>query len=145
MATPLVGPAQIASPSPVQPNRSSAPAPGGQSSDGQAVEAISPPFAITPRDSNAGFQDFNQGSSGQRRQYPQLLSNTGRLDAPSETFASILEAKEEEDNYAEQASVSRLKGLSGELIKKAIGIYEENIRLISGDRVERGSTVRLTL
>jgi hypothetical protein len=74
-----------------------------------------------------------------------LLSNTGRLDAPSETFASILEAKEEEDNYAEQASVSRLKGLSGELIKKAIGIYEENIRLISGDRVERGSTVRLTL
>ncbi|MEQ8193247.1 MAG: hypothetical protein RIB59_02045 [Rhodospirillales bacterium] len=145
MATPVVGTAQVTSPAPLPPNRSAAPTPGAPSSEGQSVEAISPQIAVTPRDSNSGFQDFEQGFSNRRRQAPPLLSNPGRLDAPSETFASIIQEQEEEQNYAEQASAARLKGLSGELIKKAIGVYEENIRLISGERVERGSTVRLTL
>ncbi len=125
----------------VQANRAAPPASNASSqSENQSVEAISPQVAITPRDTSSNSQDF----SGQRQQSSQGLGNPGGFDAPTETFVAIIQSQENSGVGAPPV-LSNLGGLTGKLVEKAIAIYESNISLFSGEQVERGSTVRITL
>ena len=136
----------VQSPAPsVQANRPAPPTSNASSqSENPSVEAISPQIAITPRDSSSNPQDFNQGFFDRRKPTPQALSNPGRLDAPTETFVALIEAQGQSSVGAPPV-LSSLGGLTGKLVEKAVAIYESNISLFSSERVERGSTVRITL
>jgi len=137
-------PVQFQAPS-VQVNRQAPPASNSSpQSDNPSVEAISPQIAITPRDTNSGFQSFERDASERGQERPQLLSNPGQFDAPTETFVALIQAQEN-SNVGAPPVLSNLSGLTGKLVEKAVAIYEGNISLFSGEQAERGSTVRLTL
>jgi len=129
----------------VQVNRAAPPASGASGqSENPSVEAISPQIAITPRDSSTNSGNFEREFTERRQQTTQPLGNTGRLDAPTETFVALLESQEQPSVGAPPV-LSNLGGLTGKLVEKAVAIYESNISLFSGEQAERGSTVRLTL
>ena len=140
----ITTPIQAQAPS-VQANRQAPPASNASSqSDNPSVEAISPQVAITPRDTNSSFQNFDRESSERGQEQIQLLSNPGQFDAPTETFVALIQAQENAGVGAPPV-LSNLSGLTGKLVEKAVAIYESNISLFSGEQPERGSTVRLTL
>ena len=129
----------------VQANRAAPPASNASAqSENPSVEAISPQVAITPRDTSSNSQNFDREFAGQRQQSSPGLGNPGRLDAPTETFVAIIQSQENSGVGAPPV-LSNLGGLTGQLVEKAIAIYESNISLFSGEQIERGSTVRLNL
>jgi len=137
-------PIQAQAPS-VQANRQAPPASNAsQQSENPSVEAISPQIAITPRDSDSSFQNFNRESNERGQEQTQLLGNPGQFNAPTETFVALIQAQEN-SNVGAPPVLSNLSGLTGKLVEKAVAIYEGNISLFSGEQAERGSTVRLTL
>lgn len=136
---------QAPAPTNVQASRTIPPASNASTqSENPSVEAISPQIAITPRDTASNFEGSDRDSSRQNEERPQLLSNPGQLDAPTETFVAIIQAQEQASVGAPPV-LSNLGGLTGKLVEKAVAIYESNISLFSGEQAERGSTVRITL
>lgn len=136
---------QVSAPTNVQANRTIPPASNaGAQSENPSVEAISPQVAITPRDSESSSEGFDRNDQrGQERS--QLLSNPGQLDAPTETFVAIIQAQEDQSRVGAPPVLSSLGGLTGKLVEKAVAIYENNVNLFSGEQVERGANLRITL
>jgi hypothetical protein len=136
---------QVSAPTNVQASRTIPSASNASSqSESPSVEAISPQIAITPRDSTSNFDGFG-GNSDRGQERPQILSNPGSLDAPTETFVAITQAQEEQSRVGAPPVLSNLGGLTGKLVEKAVAIYENNVNLFSGEQAERGSTLRITL
>ena len=82
-----------------------------------------------------GRASFDRGNDGRSRQRA-----PGLINAPSQTFAAILEAGDQffSGGVGEEAGI-RARKFTG-LVSKAIETYENNAKIISGTNVIRGTS-----
>jgi len=100
-----------------------------------AVQLDTAPFAF--------YNETPEPANDDRRQQGHKRQHFGLLNAPSESFAAILQSGSEEAEFDDFGNPVR-KVTAGTL-SKAIKTYELNYKVINGTNTVRGSEVSLTL
>lgn len=102
---------------------------------GVSVSLNAPAYAFN-EDDHSTFKQGEDSNSG--RQLPGLVST------PTQSFAAQLEASEE-DSGSNSASSGAGKTRSAGFINKAITVYENNAKVLSGDNFVLGRNFSLVL
>lgn len=91
-----------------------------------------------------GFREKDRSSFDHQRENRQPHHQPGVVNAPTQAFAAMLEARETAsggDSGGRDVNAPRFS----ELISKAIEIYESNARVVSGENYVLGTSVSLVL
>ncbi len=87
----------------------------------------------------------NERRGGNSRQDTAVLPSTGIVDTPSETFAKILEARDEPAFQTTSSNDLEISGFTLNLINQAVSLYESRVNILTYSQNIRGETISLTL
>jgi len=105
-----------------------------------------PGFSTATQLDTAPFAFHNgtpEPANDDRRQQGHKRQHFGLLNAPSESFAALLQSASENANFDNFGNP--VNKITAEVLSRAIKTYELNHKVISGTETVRGSEISLTL
>jgi hypothetical protein len=112
--------------------------------DAAPIEEVSPNAGVSYGQTGFLFQDYGQGGDSQGRDRgPVRNPRTQGVNATSQSFAAIFEVGQAA-NFGGAGGGLGTAFVAG-LLTKAIGIYENNAKVIAGTEAVRGGTLSIRL
>lgn len=118
--------------------------PAGEA-DRSTVEALNPGTAVLANSAGFHFGEYGHNSlDGGRQERRTPLHQPGLMNASSESFAAIFESRDVLGEDDDEDAGARGFGHSGSHAR-ATGIYETNVRVITGTNNPRGHHLSFSL
>lgn len=109
--------------------------------DRAQIEEISPKAGVSPDEAKFTFQDYGR-SPDRRERLPAPRSTV--FDTPSQAFATVFEMFREGDGGGTDGEATTASTF-GALLARAVGTYENNVRIVEGTYNTRGASLNMNL